>query len=112
MKNKYIIENKKIKYKYKIEKKIIAGIILKGYETKYIKKKKINISNTYFKIDKKNEIYMIGLIFNFNKKNKHIENKNRKIKILLKKKEIKLLNKKIKLKGYTLICISIIKKKK
>ncbi len=104
-KNKYIINNKKIYYNYNIIKKFIAGVCLKGWEVKYIKNKKIDISKSYIKINKKREIYLINLNINF-KKN-ILNYKNRKIKILLKKKEIKYLYNKTYTKGYTLVLINI-----
>ncbi len=109
---KYIIKNKKVYYNYIIKKKFTAGILLKGWEVKSIKKKNINIENSYVKIEKNNNIYIIGfkikpLINNIN----IFKKKNRKIKILLKKKEINYLYKKNKIKGFTIIVISLILKK-
>ncbi len=107
MKKKYILKNKNILYKYKIEKKFQAGIILKGWEVKSIKKKNININNSYIEINKKKEAYLIGI--NIKPMNNFFFNKKkRKIKILLKKKEILYLYNKKNNKKYTIILISII----
>ncbi len=107
---KNIIKNKTIHLKYKIKKKFQAGIILKGWEIKSIKKKNININNSYIEINKNKEAYLIGAKISLI--NKNITNKNnhkeRKIKILLKKKEIIYLYNKKNIKGYTIIPISII----
>ncbi len=108
---KEIIKNKNI-YNYKIKKKFIAGIILHGWEVKSIKKKNINIQNCNIQIDKNKEIYLTGIhIDPINNKKLYINKTNRKIKILLKKKEIEYIYIKNKIKKYTLILISIIKKK-
>ncbi len=104
-KKKKKIINKKIHLNYNIKKKFIAGIILKGWQVKLIKKKEIDIKNSYIKI-KKNNIYLTKYNINNYKKN-ILKKKKKDIKILLKKKEIQYLNNKIKNKGYTIIPISI-----
>ena len=43
MKNQIIIINKKINFNYYIEKKYEAGIILKGWEVKSLREKKVQI---------------------------------------------------------------------
>ncbi len=102
--NKYIIKN------YIIKKIFQAGIILKGWEVKSILKKNIDIKNSYININKNKEVYLINSNI-FPLENNLIKNKNRKIKLLLKKKEIYYLYSNIKTKGYTIILISIIIKK-
>ncbi len=106
-----ILHNKKIEFNFKIKKKYTAGMILKGWEVKLIKFKKINIKNSYIKIKNKKEIYITNIKFNI-KNNINKLKKNRKIKILLKKKEINYLYKKSNIKGYTLLIMSIIIKNK
>ncbi len=111
-KNK-VIFNKYSKYNFDIIHKFIGGIILKGWEVKSIRKNNINIKNNYIKIDKNNNINLIGLQINPLDNIKFDKNKilkNRKIKILLKKKEINFIINKIKKKKYTLILISLILK--
>ncbi len=105
MKKKNKIKNKKIYLNYNIKKKITAGIILKGWQVKLIKKKEIDIKNSYIKIEKKN-VYLTNYNINNYKKN-ILKKKKENIKILLKKKEIQYLNNKIKNKGYTIVPISI-----
>ncbi len=104
-KKKIKIINKKIYLNYKIEEKIKAGIVLKGWQVKLIKKKEIDIKNSYIKIKKKN-LYLTN--YNINNYKNIFFKKKKDIKILLKKKEIQYLSNKIKLKGYTIIPISII----
>ncbi len=104
--NKIIINNKKIKKYFTVIKKYKAGIILNGWEVQAIKYKNININNSYIKIEKNKIPYLIGVKIKSIQKNS--KNKNRKIKILLKKTEINLIYNKIKFKKYTLILISLI----
>ncbi len=105
---KKVIFNKQIRNKYIIEKKIIAGISLKGWEVKSIKYNSIDINNSYIKIKKNKEIYLIGLQINSFKYVNKCLIKKREIKILINKKEIYYLNQKLMIKGYTLILISFI----
>ncbi len=104
-KKKRDIINKKIYLNYNIKKKITAGIILKGWQVKLIKKKEIDIKNSYIKIKKKN-IYLTNYNIN-NYKINNLKEKKKDIKILLKKKEIQYLSNKLNNKGYTIIPISI-----
>ncbi len=104
-KKKNKILNKKIHLNYDIKKKITAGIILKGWQVKLIKKKEIDIKNSYIKIKEKN-IYLTNYNIN-NYKINNFKKKKKDIKILLKKKEIQYLSNKLNNKGYTIIPISI-----
>ncbi len=106
-----ILKNKKIFKYYTIIKKYQAGIILYGWEIQSIKYKNINIDNSYVKIKKNKIPYLIGTKIKPIQKNYQNILKTRKIKILLKKKEINSIYNKIKIKGYTLILISLILKK-
>ncbi len=106
-----ILKNKKIYQNYTIIKKYQAGIILHGWEIQAIKKKNININNSYVKITKKKIPYLIGVKITPLQKINQDKFKTRKIKILLKKKEIISILNKIKNKKYTLISISLIIKK-
>ena len=45
------IQNKKAKFKYFIEKKYIAGLVLTGLQIKSIRYKKANIDNSYCTFD-------------------------------------------------------------
>ncbi len=103
---KIILYNKKIKKYFTVIKKYKAGIILTGWEVQAIKYKNININNGYIEIKKNKIPYLIGI--KIKPIQKHIINKNRKIKILLNKREINFIYNKIQLKGYTLILISLI----
>ncbi len=104
---KNIIYNKKAKFNYLIKKKIIAGISLKGYEIKSIRKKNINLEKGFILINKNKIPYAKGIKIKKIKKNLKLK-EERKIKILLKKKEINYLINKIKHKKYTIIILSLI----
>ena len=104
MKNKIIIINKKINFNYYIEKKYEAGIILKGWEVKSLREKKVQIIESYIKI-KKNKFYITESIINpliFNCAFTNI-NPKRERELLLHKKEMIYINSYIKKKGYNII---------
>ncbi|HFL8794748.1 MAG TPA: SsrA-binding protein SmpB [Candidatus Azosocius sp. HAIN] len=104
MKNQIIIINKKINFNYYIEKKYEAGIILKGWEVKSLREKKVQIIESYIKI-KKNKFYITESIINpliFNCAFTNI-NPKRERELLLHKKEMIYINSYIKKKGYNII---------
>lgn len=83
-----LITNKKINYNYIIKNKYNAGIVLKGWEVKSIRKKKIQIINSYV-IIKRNELFLIGMLINPLFINNKKLDSSRTRKLLLKKMEIK-----------------------
>lgn len=107
-----IVENKKAYYNFFIEKKIESGLILKGWEVKSIRKKKVDITNSYL-FFRNNSVYLIGMDIQPCKEHDSlcIKNYKRNIKVLLKKKEIYYLYNKYQTKGYTLIALSLYWKK-
>ncbi len=105
---KNILYNKKATYNFTIKKKITAGIVLNGWETKCIRKKNINLDNSYVTINNKNIPLIKNIHIKQNIYNPENNNNTKTLKILLKKKEIKYLKDKIKQKGYTIIVVAII----
>ncbi|WP_343190101.1 SsrA-binding protein SmpB [Buchnera aphidicola] len=110
-KKKFLI-NKKITHSFKIIKTINAGLVLKGWEIKSIRKKNINISNSYISIIK-NNVYLINANISF--LNNFTKNENiktfRKIKLLLTKREILYLSNKIGKERITIVPIYFFWKK-
>ncbi|WP_343184192.1 SsrA-binding protein SmpB [Buchnera aphidicola (Ceratovacuna keduensis)] len=108
MKKKIFLFNKKVYYNFNIIKTINAGLILKGWEIKSIRKNNINILNSYISIIK-NNVYLINSNIKFlnNSTKNEICKENRKIKLLLKKKEILYLISKIYSKRITIVPICL-----
>lgn len=110
-KNKDIIINKYIFHEYNIIKEFTAGIVLKGWEVKSLRSKKINIENGYVFI-KDNESYFSGVKFQPLISTKLENNLNKKNhKLLLKRKEINYLKEYNQKYHYTIVIISIFWKK-
>ncbi len=106
-----IFVNKQIKNNYIIEKKIIAGICLKGWEIKSIKENNFSLKNSFITIPKNKLIYLHNFIITPSRysSKENITQKNRIKNILLQKKEILYLYNKSKLKGNTIIVLSLMK---
>jgi len=94
-----IIQNKKAKFKYFIEKKYIAGLVLTGLQIKSIRYKKANIDNSYCTFDS-DELFLYNTNFENNLK-------SNTIKLLLNKKELIKIKKETNSPGITIIPLKI-----
>ena len=107
MAERKIAENRKAYHEYFIEDRFEAGIVLVGTEIKSARKGKVQLKDSYISfVDGEAFIkgmhispYEFGNIFN------HDETRERKL--LLHKHEIKKLSDKVKLKGYTIVPLSM-----
>lgn len=107
MANKSVAENRKAFHEYFIEERFEAGIVLKGTEIKSVRKGHVQLKDSYVSFTngeafiKEMHIspYEYGNIFN------HDETRERKL--LLHKNELRKLRDKVKLKGYTVVPISM-----
>ena len=103
---KIIVSNKKAFFDYQILEKYEAGIVLNGCEIKSIRAGKINLKDSFAKINKQ-EIWLINChILPYNQGSYSNLSPTRDRKLLLHKKEIEKLIGKIKIKGYTLIALN------
>ena len=107
MAERKIAENRKAYHEYFIEDRFEAGIVLVGTEIKSARKGKVQLKDSYISfVDGEAFIkgmhispYEFGNIFN------HDETRERKL--LLHKHEIKKLSDKVKMKGYTVVPLSM-----
>ena len=93
------IQNKKAKFKYFIEKKYIAGLVLTGLQIKSIRYKNGNIDNSYCTFDS-DELFLYNTNFENNLK-------SNTIKLLLNKKELIKIKKETNSPGVTIIPLKI-----
>lgn len=93
------IQNKKAKFKYFIEKKYIAGLVLTGLQIKSIRYKNANIDNSYCTFDS-DELFLYNTNFENNLK-------SNTIKLLLNKKELIKIKKETNSPGVTIIPLKI-----
>ena len=103
-----IQKNKKAFFDYEIVKKYEAGIVLKGYEIKSIRKKSVSLKEAFCKIVKK-EIFVFNMnVSKYENSNTFYEiDEKRTKKLLLHKKEILYLEKEVDQGGFTIIPLSI-----
>jgi len=109
IKNENIIaSNKNIFFNYDIEQYINSGVVLKGWEVKSIRKKKIQLVNSYVQI-REDEAWLFNAVITpiaLSKVDDTVE-QTKKRKLLLNRKEINRLMHKISQKGYALVPFSI-----
>lgn len=104
---KIISRNKKAGFNYALEDTFEAGIVLLGSEVKSLREGKVSIQDSYAAL-KKNEIFLLNLYIGPYKQANILNHDTHRVrKLLLCRKEIKKIIGKIKLKGYSLIPISI-----
>ena len=107
MAKKSVAENRKAYHEYFIEDRFEAGIVLRGTEIKSVRKGHVQLKDSYvsfvngeaFIKEMHISPYEYGNIFN------HDETKERKL--LLHRDEIRKLSDKVKLKGYTVVPLSM-----
>lgn len=106
-KRNIIAHNRKARHDYFIEDSFEAGIALLGSEVKSIRAGNVNIIDAY--ADQKNEeVYLLGAYIAEYKGSTHFNHPTKRPrKLLLHKKEISKLFGKLKIKGYTLVPLSI-----
>ena len=109
---KIIAQNKKASFEYFIEERFEAGIILTGSEVKSVRNGKVTIADTHAAMNK-NELFLYNChIAEYEQAGRFNHSTKRTRKLLLKKKELQKIIGKIKLKGYTLIALSMYFNKK
>lgn len=104
---KVIVTNRKARHEYFIEDVVEAGIMLKGSEVKSLRNGNVNISDSY--ADEKNGgVYLMQAhIGECKSANRWGHSPNRPRKLLLHKAEISKLFGKLKVKGYTMVPLSL-----
>ena len=101
-----IADNKKAYHNYFILEKIEAGIVLTGTEMKSIRKRRLNLKDSYGTVVK-GEIFLEGVhVSPFEEGNRFNHEPLRTRKLLLHKRQISRLIGKIKEEGLTLVPLS------
>ncbi|WP_131923710.1 SsrA-binding protein SmpB [Hazenella coriacea] len=104
---KVIARNRKATHDYHIEETFEAGIVLTGTEIKSIRQGKVNLQDSYARIDR-GELFIVGMhISPFEQGNRYNVDPTRTRKLLMRKKEIDKLLGVTKVKGLTLIPLDL-----
>ncbi len=108
---KVVSENRKAFHDYFIEERIEAGIILTGTEIKSIRNGRVNLKDSYARLDN-GEIWVYQMhISPYDQGNRYNHDPLRPRKLLLHRSEINKLTGKVQQQGLTLIPIKIYLKK-
>lgn len=106
-KQRNIATNKKARHEYFIEDTYEAGIVLTGTEIKSIRLGKVNIKESFARIDN-GELFLYGMHINpFEQGNRYNVDPIRSRKLLLHKQEIRKLQGLTTQKGLTLVPLNI-----
>ncbi|TDX48787.1 SsrA-binding protein SmpB [Orenia marismortui] len=104
---KTIARNRKAKHEYHIEEVYEAGIVLQGTEVKSIRAGRVNLKDSFARIEG-NEVFLYNMhISPYKQGNRYNHDPERVRKILLKKREIKKLIGQTQQKGYTLVPLKL-----
>ncbi|MDF9867506.1 SsrA-binding protein [Bacilli bacterium PM5-3] len=101
---KIISINKKAKYDYFLLDSFEAGIVLTGTEIKSIRANGINLKDSYVRITKDLQVYLINMhISHYDHGNQFNHDETRERKLLLNKREIRKLFQESKEKNLTIV---------
>jgi len=104
---KVLAQNKKARHDYFIEETYEAGIVLQGTEIKSIRAGRVNLRDSFARVEN-GEVFVYGMhISPYEQGNRYNHDPLRPRKILLHKKEIDRLAGVTKEKGYALIPLKI-----
>lgn len=99
--------NRKARHDYHIEETYEAGIVLTGTEIKSIRAGRVNIRDSYARVDN-GEVFLLNAhVSPYDQGNRYNHDPLRPRKLLLNKREIRQLHSKTQEKGLTLIPLRI-----
>ncbi|EPC5000731.1 SsrA-binding protein SmpB [Listeria innocua] len=100
---KLVAQNKKARHDYAIEETFEAGIVLQGTEIKSVRNARVNLKDSYARIDK-GEIFLHNMhISPYEQGNRYNHDPLRTRKLLLDKKQISRLIGETKESGYSIV---------
>lgn len=109
---KVIAQNKKALFNYFIEERLEAGIVLTGSEVQSLRQGKASIEESHA-ADDGHEVFLYNChIAEYEKAGRFNHSTRRARKLLLHNREIKKIIGKIRIKGYTLVALSMYFNKK
>ncbi|MFB1051292.1 SsrA-binding protein SmpB [Paraliobacillus sp. JSM ZJ581] len=103
-----IAQNKKANHDYLIEDTFEAGLVLQGTEIKSIRARRVNMKDSFARIDYKGEAYLHNMhISPYEQGNRYNHEPTRARKLLLHRKEIDRLIGETQQAGYSLVPLKI-----
>lgn len=104
---KVVATNRKAKHEYFLLDTYEAGIVLKGSEIKSIRARQISIAQAYVSTDGQEAWLMNAHIAPYNEASRFNHDPLRSRKLLLHRSEIRKLYEKVRLKGATIVPLSV-----
>jgi SsrA-binding protein len=105
--DKLISHNRKARHDYHIDETFEAGIVLTGTEVKSVRATRVNLKDSYARVER-NELFLYNMhISPYEQGNRFNHEPLRIRKLLMHKGEIGRLAGKVKEKGYTLVPLKI-----
>ena len=105
--DKVVATNRKARHDYHIEENYEAGIVLTGTEVKSIRGSKVNLKDSYARVDN-GEIFLYNMhVSPYEPGNRYNHDPLRIRKLLMHKMEINRLAGKIKEKGYAIVPLKL-----
>lgn len=105
-----LAKNRKATYNYEIIDKYLAGIVLKGYEVKAIREKKVNFEGAYVKVED-GEVYVVNMhIGRYSNMSQEYNDQMARAprKLLLNSREIDLVTTALQQKGKTAVPLALV----
>lgn len=105
-----LVKNKKATWNYEIIEKFVAGIMLKGYETKALREGNGSFEGAYIKMEENVPILVNANIGKYSKQSQEIEKTDpkRDRKLLLNKNEIRKIQRALEEKGKTAVPLAFL----
>lgn len=101
---KLITVNRKARHDYFIDETVEAGIMLLGAEVKSLREGKVNLKDSYAKITKGGEAFLVGVhITPYGYAARDVPDPDRQRKLLMHRQEIDRLAGKTRERGFTLV---------
>lgn len=110
--NKKLAINRKARFDYEIIKRYEAGLVLKGQEVKSVREGRMSLKGSFVTLHN-GELYLTNAnipVYQYAGKIDDYDSSGSR-KLLLKKNEIKSLQGKLKIKGLTMVPLSVYNKK-
>jgi SsrA-binding protein len=104
---KIIAKNKRARHDYHVVDSVEAGVVLKGTEVKSVRLGKVQLVDSFAKVDR-GELFLHGVhISPYEQGNRFNVDPRRTRKLLLHKSEIRRLDRQVREKGMALIPLSV-----
>lgn len=104
---KLVAKNRRARHDYHVVDSVEAGVVLKGTEVKSVRLGKVQLADSYARVENE-EMFLHGVhISPYEQGNRFNVDSRRVRKLLLHKSEIRRLHRQIREKGVTLIPLSV-----